>query len=86
MVLSDQNVPQHQKATGEVVKMFIEPIVLIQNPRPILFDDKYAMVEECLNLVIDAQDRQRALGGAPVGTPSVCQLPSGPSHKIDPQA
>jgi len=43
------------------------------------------MVEEAWKLAIDAQDRQRALAGAPVGTPSVCQLPGGPSLKIDPQ-
>jgi hypothetical protein len=43
------------------------------------------MVDEAWQLVIEAQDRQRALAGAPVGAPSVCQLPSGPSFKIDPQ-
>jgi len=43
------------------------------------------MVEEAWKLAIEAQDRQRALAGAPAGTPSVCQLPSGPSLKIDPQ-
>jgi len=43
------------------------------------------MVVEAWKLAIEAQDRQRALAGAPVGTPSVCQLPSGPSFKIDPQ-
>jgi hypothetical protein len=43
------------------------------------------MVEEAWKLVIEAKDRQWALAGAPVGTPSVCQLPSGPSLKIDPQ-
>jgi len=41
------------------------------------------MVEEAWKLAIEAQDRQRALPSAPVGTPSVCQLPSGPSLKID---
>jgi hypothetical protein len=43
------------------------------------------MVDKASQLAIEAQDRQRALAGAPVSTPSVCQLPSGPSHKIDPQ-
>jgi len=42
------------------------------------------MVEEVWKPVIEAQDHQRALAGAPVGTPSVCQLPGGPSIKIDP--
>ena len=43
------------------------------------------MVEEAWKLAISAQDRQRALAGAPAATPSLCQLPSGPSLKIDPQ-
>jgi hypothetical protein len=41
------------------------------------------MVEEACTLAIEAQDQQWALAGAPPGTPSVCQLPSGPSLKID---
>jgi len=82
---SDQNVPQHQKATFDVVKRFMEAIVFKKTPWPILSDDKYSMVEEAWKLAIEAQDRQRALAGAPVGTPSVCQLPGGPSLKIDPQ-
>jgi hypothetical protein len=43
------------------------------------------MVDEAWKLASEAQDCQRALAGAPVGTPSVCQLPGGPSLKIDPQ-
>jgi len=43
------------------------------------------MVVEAWKLAIEAQDRQPALAGAPVGTPSVCQLPGGRSLKIDPQ-
>jgi len=41
------------------------------------------MVEEAWKLAIEAQDRQRALAGAPVGTQSVCQLHSGPFLKLD---
>jgi len=59
--------------------------VFTNNPWPIISDDKYSMVEKASKLAIDAQDCQRALAGAPVGTPSVCQLPGGPSRKIDPQ-
>ena len=55
----------------------------MKTPWPILSDDKYSMVEEAWKLTLEAQDRQRALAGAPVGTPSVCQLPGGPSLKID---
>jgi hypothetical protein len=80
---SDQNVHQHQKATFEVAKRLMEAIVFTKTPWPILSDDKYSMVEEAWKLVIDAQDRQRALPGAHVGTPSVCQLPGGPSLTID---
>jgi len=80
---SDQNVPQHQKGTFEVAKRFMEAIVFTKNPWPIRSDDKYSMVEEAWKLVIEAQDRQRAVAGAPVGTASVCQLPGGPSLKID---
>jgi len=41
------------------------------------------MVEEAWKLAIEAQDRQQALAGAPVGMPSVCQLPGSPFLKID---
>jgi len=43
------------------------------------------MVEEAWKRAIEAQDHQQALARAPVGTPSVCQLPGCPSLKIDPQ-
>jgi len=43
------------------------------------------MDEKASKLAIEAQDHQRALAGAPAGTPSVCQLPSAPSLKIDPR-
>ena len=82
---SDQNIPQHQKATFEVVKRFMEAIIFTKTPWPILSDDKYSMVQEAWKLAIEAQDHQRALAGAPVGTPSVCQFPGCPSLKIDPQ-
>jgi len=80
---ADQNVPQHQKATFDVAKRFIEAIVFTKTPWPILFDDKYSKVEQAWKLAIEAQDRQRAIAGAPPCTPSVCQLPSGPSLTID---
>ena len=63
----------------------MEAIVFTKTPWPIISDEKYWMVDEAWKLAIEAQDRQRALAGAPVGTPSVCQLPGGPSLKIDPQ-
>jgi len=62
----------------------MEPIGFTKTPWPILSDDKYSMVEDACNLAIEAQDCQQALAGAPVGTPSVCQLPGGPSLTIDP--
>jgi len=81
----DHNVPQHLKATFEVVKRLLEAIVLTMTRWPVISDQKYPMVDEVCRVAIEAQDRQRALAGAPVGTPSVCQLPCGPSLKIDPQ-
>jgi len=63
----------------------MEAMLFMMTPWPILSDDKYSVVEEASKLPIEAQDRQRPLAGAPVGTPSVCELTSGPSLKIDPQ-
>jgi len=82
---ADHNVPHHQQATVEVAKRFMEAIVFTKTPWPKLSNDKYSMVEEVWKLAIEAQDRQRALASAPVGMPSVCQLPSSSSFKIDPQ-
>jgi len=48
-------------------------------------DEMYSMVEEAWKLAIESQDCQQALPGAAVSTPSVYQLPDGPSLKIDPQ-
>jgi len=83
---SDQNIPQHQKASFEVVKWFMEAIRFTKTPWPILSDDKYSMGKDAWKLAIDVQHHQRALAGAPGGTPSVWQLPGGPSLKIDPQS
>ena len=82
---ADQNIPQHQKTTFEVAKRSMEAIVFTNTPWPISSDDKYSKVGEASKLAIEAQDGQWALAGAPVAMPSVCQLPSGPSLKIDPQ-
>jgi len=81
----DNKVPQHHNATFEVAKRFMEAIVFTKTPWPISSDEKYSMGDEAWKLAIEAQDRQRALAGAPVGTPSVCQLPGGRSLQIDPQ-
>jgi hypothetical protein len=80
----DHNVPQNQKATSQVAKRFMEAMVFTKTLWPIISNEKYSMVDEAWKLAIEAQDRQWALAGAPLGTPSVCQLPSGPSLKIDP--
>jgi hypothetical protein len=81
----DHDIPQYQKATFEVAKRFMEAIIFTKTPWPIISYEKYSMVDEAWQLAIEAQDRQRALAGAPVGAPSVCQLPGGPSLRIDPQ-
>ena len=80
---ADQNVPQHQKTTSEVARRFMGAIVIMKTPWAILSDDKYSMVYEAWKLAIEDQDHQQPWAGAPVGTPSVCQLPSSPSLKID---
>jgi len=81
----DHNVSQHQNATFEVAKRFMEAIVFTKTPWPIIFNEKYLMVDAAWKLAIEAQDHQQALADAPVGTPSVCQLAGGLSLKIDPQ-
>jgi hypothetical protein len=63
----------------------MEAILVTKSPWPILSDHKYSMVEKGWTLAIDAQDGQQALVGAPVGMPSVSQLPGGPSLQMDPQ-
>jgi hypothetical protein len=64
----------------------MEAIIFTKTPWPIISDEKYSMVDEAWQLSIDAHNCQQALSGAPVGAPSVYQLPSGLSHKINPQA
>jgi len=81
----DYSVHQQQKATFKVAKRFMEAILFTKTPRPIISDENYSMVDEASQLAIEAQHRQWVLAGAPVGTPSVCQLPGVPSLKIDPQ-
>jgi hypothetical protein len=61
----------------------MEALVLTKTPWPIISDEMYSMVDEAWKLAIEGQDRQWALAGAPVGAPSVCQLPGGPFLKID---
>jgi len=63
----------------------MEAFVFTKTPWAIQSVGKYLIVEDAWKLAIEGQDRQRALAGAPVGTPSVCQLPGGPSLKIDQQ-
>jgi hypothetical protein len=80
---SNLNIPQHHKATFELAKKFMEAIVFTKTPWPILSHTKYSMVDEAWKLPIEAQDCQQALTGAPIGKPSVCQLPGGPSLEIN---
>jgi hypothetical protein len=61
------------------------PIVFTKPPWLIISDTQYSMIKNDWQLSLAAQDRQRALAGAPGGTSSVCKLPGGPSLKIDPQ-
>jgi len=79
----DHNIPQHQKATFEVSKWFVEAIAFTKTPWPIISNVKYSTVDKAWILVIEAQDCQQALAGGPEGTPSVCQWLGGPFRKID---
>ena len=56
-----------------------------KTPWPIISDEKYSMVDKAWKVPIEPQDSQRELAGAPVDSPSVCELPSGPSLEINPQ-
>jgi len=81
----DHNVPQRKKPAFEVATWFTEAFLFTMTPWPIISDEKYSIVDKAWKLAIEAQNHQRALAGAPVGMPSVSQLPGGPSLKIDPQ-
>jgi hypothetical protein len=81
----DHNVAQYNKATFEISKQFMEAAVIAKTPWPIISNVKYSMVDEAWKLAIEAKDGQRELAGAPVGAPSMCKRPGGPSLQIDPQ-
>jgi len=61
----------------------MEAIRFKKTPWTIVWDEKCSTVDEASKVSIDAQHRRRALAGAAVGTPFVCQFPSGPSLEID---
>jgi len=52
---ADENIPQHQTAMFEVAKGCVQYIIFLITPWQILFDDKYLMVEQVLQLAIEAQ-------------------------------
>jgi hypothetical protein len=82
---ANHNIPQHQDATFELGKRFIEAVIFTKNIWPRYAHDKYSTVDEASNRAIEDWDCQRTSAGAPVGRPSVCQLLGGRSLKIDPQ-
>jgi hypothetical protein len=61
----------------------MEAIVFNKTPWANNFNDMYSMVDKPSKLAMEAQDRQGAQACAPLCTPSVCQLPSGPSRNFD---
>jgi len=69
--------------TAEVVIWFTEAFIIMRTFLSMLSNDKYSMVDEVWKLVIEVEDQKQALADAPEGTPSVYQLPGGPSRKID---
>jgi hypothetical protein len=81
----DHNIPNHQMATVNMANLVLVVNKFTMSPWQIIPDEKYSMVDQTLQPGIEAQNRQRALAGAPVDTPSVCQLPGDPSLKIDRQ-
>jgi len=81
----DHNIPQHQKATFEIAKRFTVAIIFTKTLWPIISHEKYSMVDEAWKLSIQPQNHHSALAGASVVTLCVCQLPSGPSPKINRQ-
>jgi len=81
----DHNIHQHQQATFEVAQWFKEAIISTENPWPIISSKKYLVIDEAWKLPVEAQNHQQALAGISVYTPSLCQLPSGPSPIVDPQ-
>jgi len=80
--VGDHNIPQQQQATFAVAKLFMEPIVFTKTPWLHVANENHSMVDEAWRLPIDAHDHQRASGGAPVDSPSVCPFPGGPSLEI----
>jgi hypothetical protein len=72
-------------ATVEVVKRLMEAIIFKLTARPIISDEKSSMVDDDWQVDMEALDCHETLAGAPVDTPSVCEMPGGPSLKIDPQ-
>jgi isoleucyl-tRNA synthetase len=72
------------KGNCEVAKRFMEAIVFTTTPWAIISNEKCSMVVKAWKLAIEAQDSQRELAGAAIGTPSVCQLPGGASLKTVP--
>jgi len=79
----DQQVPQNHMPTAEVVIWFTEAFIIMRTFLPMLSNGKYSMVDEVWKLAIEVEDQKQALADAPEGTPSVYQLPGGPSRKID---
>jgi hypothetical protein len=61
----------------------MEVIIFMKTHSPKLSDDKYSRIQGAWKQDKAALDHQQALAGAPVGTPSVCQLPGGPLLNID---
>jgi len=82
---ADHNIPETQKAIGEVDKRFLESIDFTKTHWPDIIRWQVLDSWTSWHVAVEAQDCQRASAGAPVGTPSVSQLRSGPFGKITPQ-
>jgi len=68
----NQHVPDHQKATLDVLKRFMEAIVFTKTPGPVGSNERYSIVDKAWELAIEAQDRQHTLAGASVDWSCLC--------------
>lgn len=73
----DDNDSKPQEALFEVTMRFIQAIVLMKTPWPLISDEKIWIGGTSWILAIEAQNLQYTFAGTPVGTLSLFQFPGG---------
>jgi len=63
--------PITKNITFNVLERFMEAIVFMKTPWPIVSDHMYSVVKQAWKFTIEAQDCQQALAGAPAVMSSV---------------